>query len=810
MNFIFNIFFFLILSFPLLAFAKGVGNFPGLPPSFFVDADQYDSHADQSADLVGHVKVIRGTDQITCDKAHINMLTNDVLAEGNVVFISPKEFIKAEKLNFNFHTQKGIVYNGFLQSGNETIEGEEIVKIGDKEYQAKNATYTSCINCPAAWKFSGSKIEATIGDYAYVTSPVIRVYGVPVLWLPYAVVPIKTERQSGLLAPSFGSGPYGFAVGESYFFALDKTKDATLYETMYANSGYKTGAEYRFVADQNSKGKFYANFINDADYAKDTRYTAPDCRYASQGCPPNTQILRNTDAQVARYSIHYEHHYELPDNYVNNINLNVVRDTTYTLDFPQEIAGGGDPALENRINLTKNSENSHLSADVDIYENLLKADPVGQNSDAVHRVPELRYSLMPFDLGGVKTSLELDYVNFFRTGSTYDEANGISGFNPTVLDSNGRFVDRFRTGQRLIVKPDFTYPFSIGDFLDVVPEFNVEEDYYQFGYGAPPTSIGSTSTPEIKPTASRSLVRGTLRTRTRLNSVFNIGDDPKNNRFKHEFIPEVTYTTVPYLYQDQHAFFLGNLVNNNAFGGTYVPQAYKDQPVTEFDALQFDYRDRLYDLNAITYGLSNVLIQKKTEGSKTNYQQLLRHRLTQSYDFHVANGPNVTPLGIQIVKQPWSDIRSLLEVKWGIFNIDSDLHYYGYDSVTAETTSVGIHDVKGNTFSLGYSETYSTKIDPNSGLVIDQVDQTTRAVAINLKAYITTKFFDVAAVTNYDYINYNFTSYLVYGLLRPPGKCWGLQMTFEKDLGSNGVTSSFSVPFFFGEGNQSVPRPPGV
>jgi LPS-assembly protein len=772
--------------------------------SVFVDADEYNSHADQTADLVGHVKVIRGTEQMTCDKAHIDLAKNEILAEGNVVFITPTNFVRAERMNYNFQTKKGIIQNGFMQSGHETIEGEEIIKTGEDQYQAKNATYTSCVNCPASWKFSGSNIDATVGDYAYVSNAVVKIYGAPVLWLPYAIVPIKTQRQSGLLPPSFGSGSTdGFTIGDSYFWNINKSKDVTLTETSYANRGFKTGVEYRFVADQNSKGKFLGNFINDAAYAQDSRFTLPDCRYTSQGCLLNP--IPRQSAPIPRFGLHYEHHYELPDNYVNNINLNLVRDSNYILDFPQEMTGQGDSALENRFSLAKNTENTHTSADIDIYENLLKADPVGQNADAVHRVPELKYFLMPTKIWGVRASLEANYVNFFRAGSTYDEANGIAGFQPTISSTPGGYTDRFRTGQRAIIKPDLTYPFNVGEYLDVLPELTYEEDYYQFGYGSP--AFGAV--PPISPTASRRTVRTTLAARSKLSSVFTLGDDPKTNKFKHEFIPEVKYTYVPYLYQDFHAFFLGNLVNNNTFSGTYVPQAFDGQPVTEFDNFQFDYRDRLRDLNLITFGITNVLIQKHADGDKSNYNQLIRHRLTQSYDFYTAQQPLITPTGTQLVKQPWSEIHSLLEAKFSFFNINSDVSYYGYDNVAAETTSVGVHNTKGDALSLGYSETYSARIDPTSGLVVDQVDFSTHAQAVNLSVFFTTKFLDISSGVGYDLIYNNFTTYLVNGLVKFPGKCWGFAFTLQQTLGGSG-SYSWSLPFFFGDSPVSLPRPPGV
>ena len=61
---------------------------------------------------------------------------------------------------------------------------------------------------------------------------------------------------------------------------------------------------------------------------------------------------------------------------------------------------------------------------------------MGQNGDAVHRLPELRYSLMPFKLLGMRARLDADYTNFYRAGLGYDEANGTQGFQPTYPNPN--------------------------------------------------------------------------------------------------------------------------------------------------------------------------------------------------------------------------------------------------------------------------------------------------------------------------------------------------------------------------------------
>lgn len=42
-------------------------------PSVFVDSDEYTSKSETSAELKGHVKLIRGIEQITCDHAFIDL-----------------------------------------------------------------------------------------------------------------------------------------------------------------------------------------------------------------------------------------------------------------------------------------------------------------------------------------------------------------------------------------------------------------------------------------------------------------------------------------------------------------------------------------------------------------------------------------------------------------------------------------------------------------------------------------------------------------------------------------------------------------
>src|SRR6185295_15954888 len=87
-----------------------------------------------------------------------------------------------------------------------------------------------------------------------------------------------------------------------------------------------------------------------------------------------------------------------------------------------------------------------------------------------------------------------------------------------------------------------------------------------------------------------------------------------------------------------------------------IPSYRSTQPITDFDDLQFDYRDRLSDIHLVTIGFTNTLIQKRVHDKESEYQQVVRHSLTQSYDFYSLASPETDPSGTYAVKKfPWSE-----------------------------------------------------------------------------------------------------------------------------------------------------------
>src|SRR5690606_8729128 len=134
---------------------------------------------------------------------------------------------------------------------------------------------------------------------------------------------------------------------------------------------------------------------------------------------PRLNLYRSPEDQkktIDRWFVKYEHYQELPDGGVHRAQVNLASDLQYPKDFPNETLNHGDSAMENRVSYTKNTQDQHYSVDSSYYVNLLHADPLAGNEDAVHRLPELRFAQTQQSIGESNFiySLDLDLVNFAR------------------------------------------------------------------------------------------------------------------------------------------------------------------------------------------------------------------------------------------------------------------------------------------------------------------------------------------------------------------------------------------------------------
>lgn len=755
-----------------------------------MNADEmFRDSVNETIEMSGNIQIVYQGQHIKADKARVLLRTKRAELFGNVEIVDTKTSIKGDQIFLDYETNTGIIYNGFVQSGLVRFSGDRLEKIGDSEFLVSSADYTACTNCPSTWSFSGTSVRAEMGGYAYIKNAILRISDVPVFWFPYLVVPLKSDRQSGLLTPGFEqSDTGGFTLMQPYFWAISRSSDATITAKNYERRGLKGMLEYRYMLNDESSGTLNTAVLNDKAFGEDPRLNA----FRSGSA---------VGAPLERWFVRYQHYYAMPDDVVARAQVNLASDLQYPKDFPFETDNYGDSAMENRISVTKNTKDTHASIDASYYVNMLQSDPRANNDDAVHRAPELRYSSTQKNIGETNFIYfwDLNYVNFSRAGNSYDDmaytADGKTKYvkndcnlpnwsdNPschrTYDGSYDSSIDLIRTGQRLDFRPALYYPFQISDGFDIVPILNYRETHYNFNVGE-----------------EQSYVRRYLRTSITSRMIFSgiYGDliTPKSTRYKHEVIPEVVYTNTPWIQQKDHPFFGTGPLNEAPYSSR---DGISDGDLTSPYGLQFDYQDRIYDRNLVTFGLTNKITRKEWVGDRPEYQQIASLKLLQSYDVSQQDRSNST-------REPWSDLMTILDVRLKNFQTYSIFDYFPYQGVTNISSRVRVMNDMGQFGQVGLTQQY--KITPGQSVV-----QSSRTEDYTFAAGFVSPYINLMGQIVYD-SNWQAAkfgkpvkSWAYIAQFKPPGDCW--LVTLIQDQVTGGETNTrLNFEFTF-DGN---PKPP--
>lgn len=763
-------------------FMASVGHAQSVTDGVLINADTMFRDLDKKiVKLTGHVQVVFKGQHLSCDKALLDLQTQQVTAEGHVILTSEKAHVEGDRIVFNYNQNTGFIYNGFVQSGQVVFEGETVEKVGEDHYIATNAEYTACETCPPGWSFSGRKIDAEIGGYARIQRPIFRIGGVPILILPGLIVPLKSRRQSGVLVPTGGySGKGGIDVSGIYFWAIDPSQDLTLTARWYKFRGYKALSDYRYVVSKESFGRLQSAWMEDKIFK---------------------QTELNTPGGVDRWFYSYDHHFDLPDGFVHRVNIKQVSDLRYTRDFPEELTGHGEPALENKTSITKITDNQYASAEVDVYTNLLKNYPLQGNEDAVHRFPEIRYDAKEQRLGGDNGPLvrmDLDYVNFARQNWNYDNLTSCvptkdvpcTDAPPGLLAPrvplgqdvgphgqirrSGRFdpsTDLFRTGQRLDIQPTLSYPFQIAHRFDILPSVTYRETQYRFDV---PQEVGD----QFDTTAARRYVQTDIKARTEFSRVYGDTTDPKGQRWKHSLEPEVGYSQIPWARTPNHRFF-GDFkslqsarqfdrINDADIGNTNT-------------GIQFDYNDRTYERRVMNFTLNNRFTRKTWNDGTPDYRTVALFQVGQSYDFNEAQRPH---------SHPWSSIDGLLDMRLDHFQTYTTTSYNPYAGVANTSARVRLLTTPKNFIEVSFTQSFS--LDNN-----DVVTPDSETRNFGLGGGFITKYLDLEGAIDFSDITHKYQDYR-YGLnIRPPGRCWVIRVEQVQVLGGDAQFHA-SLNFDFG------------
>jgi LPS-assembly protein len=368
--------------------------------------------------LLRNVQVECNDIQLFADEAEVFRDADRVRASGNVVFVSGTSRISAERMEFNTRTKTGTFYvasgianiedRGFERSlfGSQEPDayfwGETIEKIGPKTYRITRGGFTTCVQPTPRWEMVAGTVTLTLEKRAVMTNMVLKVKDVPVFFLPAMYYPInKEDRATGFLIPIYGQSDIkGQTLSNRFFWAINRSQDATLYHSYYSKTGQSFGAEYRYVQSGASSGNVQTSIVREHD---STTYVESD---GTETVVPGIDSFTVTGTVLQ----------QLPANLRLTGNANYFSSLVAQQRYQQEIYRATNRTRNFGINVAGNWGANSLSGTVDRNETFTN----DTESTVSGSAPRLNYSRSEKRIGGVPLyfGATSEYVDLVRTGRT--------------------------------------------------------------------------------------------------------------------------------------------------------------------------------------------------------------------------------------------------------------------------------------------------------------------------------------------------------------------------------------------------------
>lgn len=220
--------------------------------------------------LSGDVEINFRTLVMRAEEITYDSDSGDINATGHVVLDGGPhdEHIEAAQATYNVNTESGLFHDvvgsiGTRMRGRAVVltssnpflfQGKLVEKSGRDRIIVHHGTVTTCTLPNPKWTFNAEKVDVIVGEDAKMYHANFRLFKIPVFYFPYASHPVDNlGRRSGFLLPSLGqSSRKGFIVGESVYWAINRSMDTTLGGEYWSRRGWAQHGDFRARPSENS------------------------------------------------------------------------------------------------------------------------------------------------------------------------------------------------------------------------------------------------------------------------------------------------------------------------------------------------------------------------------------------------------------------------------------------------------------------------------------------------------------------------------------------------------------------------------
>jgi LPS-assembly protein len=315
---------------------------------------------DQFAKFDGGVTLITKEQKISAQALEFNRNSSTFNAQGNIHFQNTGIDVFADRLYASESSQATTLSGASYHLSDSLAHGEagELFISNDGQLILTDSSFTTCYGEVPDWIISASEIKISAQENtgeAY--NAVVKVFDVPVFYVPYFSFPISNDRKTGFLFPSIGSSKKsGLEIETPYYLNLADNMDATITPRYMSKRGTQLLTEFRYLSGEQA-GAINIEYLNN-----------------------DKEIKSNSDA---RYLMRLQHTGNFSSNFRAYVDYTTISDDSYLVDI------GSNHYNSNDAYLYQIGELAYFGDTWDATLKLQDFEVIGNNTQSYKTIPQV-------------------------------------------------------------------------------------------------------------------------------------------------------------------------------------------------------------------------------------------------------------------------------------------------------------------------------------------------------------------------------------------------------------------------------------
>ncbi len=278
----------------------------------------------QSAQFSDGVELTHRDTLLSAPSATFSKTEQKMFADGGISYFNPQLKVSSSSFSAHIADSNALMTDADYRFIHQAGRGyaREMQASAD-QVKLRDASFTTCPDGDNGWALEAEDIQLNADDgWGEAWNSVVRIKGVPVMYLPYMTFPVSNQRKSGLLFPKFGSSQkLGVELQLPYYLNLAENYDATITPRYMSNRGTQLKGEFRYLTAEQT-GKIQLEILPD-DQDKPAGFGS-------------------------RYLSHIEHRADIADNWRAQLDFTDVSDDAYLSELGSDFNNQSDTQL-NRV-----------------------------------------------------------------------------------------------------------------------------------------------------------------------------------------------------------------------------------------------------------------------------------------------------------------------------------------------------------------------------------------------------------------------------------------------------------------------------